>query len=69
MRELVEQNRREDDAHQRETAAGISLSVSGRLRHPDESQQKQESEMDAEFDSEDTPRRDGPTTHRERDYA
>ena len=45
MRELVEQNRREDDAHQRETAAGISLSVSGRLRHPDESQQKQESEM------------------------
>jgi hypothetical protein len=25
--------------------------------------------MDAEFDSEDTPRRDGPTTHRERDYA
>jgi hypothetical protein len=69
MSEFVEQDRPEDDAHQREAATGIRLSMGSRLGHPDESQQKQESQMDAEFDSEDTPRRDGPTTHRERDYA
>src|SRR5216683_8380364 len=54
----------ENDADQSEPAQGGAGILRSGLGAPHEDQQKQESQMNANFDSEKTSDRDGPTAHR-----
>src|SRR5579864_2947859 len=65
MPEFVCNDRAEDDSDQRQHSMGSGrrIALHGRLGHPHEAQQKYESKVDADFDSEEPANRDGPISH------
>src|SRR5208282_5563460 len=64
MTQFVQHYAAKDDADQPEHAQSSRRILRSRFGAPDKNQQKQKSQMNADFDSKKTPDRDGPTSHR-----